>query len=365
MRRTRSLRKMKLPLRRPSTSSSPSGYAAVISWPSSRTRRAIVSSSKTIRLSSRPPVCLRLAVLGNIHPYRPGSGPREIVSTPADARHPQNGFAAGDDRIAGPVAPRHSRFHQHPPQRPSPDAAERNQPVARTGRPHFPVRSRDPRRPVRARQPGRRRIGSPRHAKLAEHRTAPLPGGDDFHGGGDRAGHPQAIERYLRHPPARQGQPPPGWAARQLDQLTPAPHPQDQAGTPRRGPQQHGRQDVIIASQPPPGNFDAVRLDAQSEIGQMVEDAVPGVPLARRRPPRPPAPRRAAPPGAPRPLGGGGHPPPPPPPARGAGAGIGGTGGPGEPAPAAGPPAPPLRNRHHRPPPPAAPTRGDPGKTRR
>src|SRR2546421_32578 len=86
-------------------------YAAVISWPSSRTRRAIVSSSKTIRLSSRPPVCLRLAVLGNIHPYRPGSGPREIVSTPVDSGHPQNGFAACDHRVAGPVAAGHSRFH--------------------------------------------------------------------------------------------------------------------------------------------------------------------------------------------------------------------------------------------------------------
>src|SRR5437016_7627159 len=108
MRRTRSLRKMKLPLRRPSTSSSPSGYAAVISWPSSRTRRAIVSSSKTICLSSRPPVCLRLAVLGNIHPYRPGSGPREIVSTPADSGHPQNGFAARDHRVAGPRSEEHT-----------------------------------------------------------------------------------------------------------------------------------------------------------------------------------------------------------------------------------------------------------------
>src|SRR2546426_7127356 len=128
MRRTRSLRKMKLPLRRPRTSSSPSGYAAVISWPSSRTRRAIVSSSKTIRLSSRPPVCLRPAVLGNIHPYRPGSGSREVVSAPADSRDPENGFAAGEDRVAGPVAARHSRFHQHPPQRPPPDATEGNEP---------------------------------------------------------------------------------------------------------------------------------------------------------------------------------------------------------------------------------------------
>src|SRR6266487_5602736 len=147
---------MKLPLRRPSTSSSPSGYAAVISWPSSRTRRAIVSSSKTIRLSSRPPVCLRPAVLGNIHPYRPGSGPREIVSTPADSGDPQNGFAAGDDRVAGPVAARHARFHQHPPQRPPPDAAQGHQPVARTRRPHLPVGSRDPGRPLGPRQPGRR-----------------------------------------------------------------------------------------------------------------------------------------------------------------------------------------------------------------
>src|SRR2546425_4050949 len=238
MRRTRSLRKMKLPLRRPSTSSSPSGYAAVISWPSSRTRRAIVSSSKTIRLSSRPPVCLRPAVLGNIHPYRPGSGPREIVSTPADSGDPQNGFAAGDDRVAGPVAARHARFHQHPPQRPPPDAAQGHQPVARTRRPHLPVGSRDPGRPFSPRQPGRRRIGRPRHPELPEHRAPPLTRRDDLDRGfSDHAGHPQAIERHLGHPADPERQPPPGGPARQLDQLARAPHAQHETATSRRGPQ--------------------------------------------------------------------------------------------------------------------------------
>src|SRR5213593_1169085 len=210
MRRTRSLRKMKLPLRRPSTSSSPSGYAAVIAWPSSRTRRAIVSSSKTIRLSSRPPVCLRLAVLGNIDPHRRGSGPREIVHTPADSRDPQNGFAADDHRVAGPVAARHARFHEHPPQRPPPDAADRHQPVAWTRRPHLPPGPAHPSGPPTARQARGGAAWLPAHVKCSEDRRAPRVAGHDVPDLSPlppnlplrRRGvvYTEAIERHLRHP---------------------------------------------------------------------------------------------------------------------------------------------------------------------
>src|SRR2546430_1810331 len=174
MRRTRSLRKMKLPLRRPSTSSSPSGYAAVISWPSSRTRRAIVSSSKTIRLSSRPPVCLRLAVLGNIHSHRRGSWPREIGSTPADSGNPKNGFATRHDRVLRPVAAWHARVHQQPPYGTMPDATERYQRIPRPQRPHFPCASRNPRRPVPARHALGRRLRRPLHPELAKPRAPSL-----------------------------------------------------------------------------------------------------------------------------------------------------------------------------------------------
>src|SRR6266550_1439625 len=180
MRRTRSLRKMKLPLRRPSTSSSPSGYAAVISWPSSRTRRAIVSSSKTIRLSSRPPVCLRLAVLGNIHSHRRGSWPREIDSTPADSGDPKNGFATRHDRVLRPVAAWHARVHQQPPYGTMPDATQRYQRIPRPQRPHFPCASRNPRRPVPARHALGRRLRRPLHPKLTK---------------------PRAPSLFIRHPP--------------------------------------------------------------------------------------------------------------------------------------------------------------------
>jgi len=163
---------------------------------------------------------------------------------------PTKWFRRGPRPDSRPVAPRHSRFHQHPPQRPPSDTAERNQPVARTGRPHFPVRSRNPRRPVRPRQPRRRRIGRPGHAKLAEHRTAPLTGRNDFDGGvltrGSRAGDrtpPPPSSRPQRQPPPDGGAPTRRAAARDARQ--------HQAGTPRRGPQQGRGQAVIIAGQSP------------------------------------------------------------------------------------------------------------------
>src|SRR5881394_1196441 len=174
MRRTRSLKKMKLPFNNPSTSRSPSGYAAVITLPSSFTRAAMVSAANTMRLSSRPPVCLSCAVLGNIEPHRPGSGRRDAVGTTTDARDPQNGFTAGDDGIAGPLAARHARFHQEPSQRPVSDAAERQQLVALLRPAQLPARPIHPGAPGAAVDPSRRGLGTPLDAELAEQGAAPL-----------------------------------------------------------------------------------------------------------------------------------------------------------------------------------------------
>src|SRR5438552_7641451 len=84
----------------------------------------MVSSSKTMPASLRPPVCLRLVALGNMQPHRPSSGPREVGCAPADSGNPQNGFAAGDDRVARPRAARHACLHrseEHTSELQSPD----------------------------------------------------------------------------------------------------------------------------------------------------------------------------------------------------------------------------------------------------
>src|SRR5205814_7789680 len=253
MRRTRSLRKMKLPLRRPSTSSSPSGYAAVISWPSSRTRRAIVSSSKTIRLSSRPPVCLRLAVPGNIHSHRRGSWPREIGSTPADSGNPENSFAAHDDRVLRPVAACHARVHQQPPHGPMPDTTERYQRIPRAQGPNLPRAPRNPRRPVPAGEPLGRYFRGPFEPELTElstptpfirHHLHNLPNLLNLPRASAAnlpraATHAESVKRHLRRPPASEFQAPSRRTPCEPHQLTRPSRTQDQPRTPRRR-SQHG-----------------------------------------------------------------------------------------------------------------------------
>src|SRR5438874_4242282 len=291
MRRTRSLRKMKLPLRRPSTSSSPSGYAAVISWPSSRTRRAIVPSSKTIRLSSRPPVCLRFAILGNIHSHRRGSGPREIGSTPADSGDPENRLAAHDDRVLRPIAAWHARVHQQPPYRPMPDTAERYQRIPRAQGPNFPrAPSPDPRRPVTAGEPLGRRLRRPLQSKLAKLRAPSLVIRLHLHNLPNLPTLPRAVthadpvKRHLRHPrPAERLTPSPR-APGEPCQLPRPLRAQHQAGAPGRGPQHGHRQCVIIARHHPPGNVEAVLVHPEIEIGQVAEHAVPRASLECRGP---------------------------------------------------------------------------------
>src|ERR1051325_10922568 len=251
MRRTRSLKKMKLPLRRPSTRSSPSGYASVISSPSSRTRRAIVASSKTICLSSRPPVCLRLAVLGNIHSHRRGSRPREVGSTPADSGDPENGFAARDDRVLRPVAARHTRLHQEAPHRPMPRSAERHQPVAGADSPDLPVPARDPGGPVAALHAGGRALRRPLDPELAELGSAPLlvlPSPHHLH----TLPHPptlppppHAAKRPPRRPPPPERPAPPRRTPSEPRQLPRPSRSQDQPRAPRRGTQ-HGHGQCVI-----------------------------------------------------------------------------------------------------------------------
>src|SRR2546425_10217394 len=131
-----------------------------------------------MRSSSRPPVCLKLAALGNIQPHRRGSWLREVVGTPADSGDPENGFAARHYRVRRPVAARHARFHQQPAQRPPSHAAQRDEAIAATRAPHFPARAppapppppppRDPGGPVGPPQPRRRRARAPSPLESAE-----------------------------------------------------------------------------------------------------------------------------------------------------------------------------------------------------
>src|SRR2546425_1941673 len=230
---------MRLPSKSRGTSSAPLGWAAVISCPSSRTRRAIVASSKTMRSSSRPPVCLKLAALGNIQPHRRGSWLREVVGTPADSGDPENGFAARHYRVRRPVAARHARFHQQPAQRPPSHAAQRDEAIAATRAPHFPARApRAPRAPLPAGyqgvpagplEPRRRSAGAPCHLEVAEHGTTPLPRGDDLlRCTADLPRHAEPLERDFSSPSSPERQSAARRSASQLHQLPRGPDPEHQ-----------------------------------------------------------------------------------------------------------------------------------------
>ena len=100
---------MKLPLSRPSTSSSPSGYASVISAPSSSTRAAIVASSKTIDLTGLPPVRRRTSGVLSIDTQRLRAAGRKEGVGAADARDPHHRFGAGEHRPSLAAATRGTR----------------------------------------------------------------------------------------------------------------------------------------------------------------------------------------------------------------------------------------------------------------
>src|SRR5690242_11855769 len=113
--RTRSLRKMKLPLSSPNTSNSPVGYSAVISAPSSFTRRAMVGASYTIRRSVRPS---RRGSTGNaltdVVSYR-SPGPLGCRIGAAHSWNPDDVFPlVHDDGPTNPLQPAHSRFGEIP-----------------------------------------------------------------------------------------------------------------------------------------------------------------------------------------------------------------------------------------------------------
>src|SRR5256886_3690587 len=216
-------------------------------------------------LASPPPVCLRLAVLGNIHPHRRGSGPREIGSTPADTGDPENGLAARDDRILRPVAPRHTRLHQQAPHRPMPDTTERYQRITRPQGPNLPCAPRNPRRPVTAREPFGRPLRRPHNPECPELRAPSLVAGHHLHNlpilpnlPRVSAAHTHAVERHLRRPPATERLTPPRRTLCQPRQLTRPPRAQHPPRAPRRGPPHGHCQCVIIARELAPGNVKAV-----------------------------------------------------------------------------------------------------------
>src|SRR4026208_1790085 len=97
---------MKLPLSRPSTNSSPSGYALVISAPRAFTFAAMVASSYTIDLTVRPPVRRRAAPEVGI--VRQGGGQRSGngLRRAAHSRDPDDGSGQLDDGPCRTLRPR-------------------------------------------------------------------------------------------------------------------------------------------------------------------------------------------------------------------------------------------------------------------
>src|SRR5690348_18261014 len=110
---------MKLPLSSPSTSSSPVGYAVVISAPSSFTRRAMVGASYTIRRRVRPS---RRGSTGNaltdVVSYR-SPGPLGCRIGAAHSRNPDDVFPlVHHHRPTPPVEAPYAGFGEvalHPP----------------------------------------------------------------------------------------------------------------------------------------------------------------------------------------------------------------------------------------------------------
>src|SRR5829696_3730293 len=114
--RTRSLRKMKLPLSRPSTSSSPSGYASVISAPSSATREAIVASSKMIDFTGLPPVRRRTSGVLSIDSQCLRAPLRKEGVGATDAGNPDYTIGIREHRPRFPAAAGHLGFLEAPHQ---------------------------------------------------------------------------------------------------------------------------------------------------------------------------------------------------------------------------------------------------------
>ncbi len=221
-------------------------------------------------------------MLGNIEPHRLGSGRRDAVATATDAGHPQNGLTAGDDGIASPLAARHARFHQEPPQWAVAHPAERQQLVALGGSPHLPTGAVHPGGPALALDTRRRCTRSPIDPERAEHGAAPLPRRDHPLGRAlHRAGDAQPVERHFRGPSAAQREPAARRPSRQCHEASGPRRPEHEAATrsPRCGAQQRNSQRFIIAEQRAPGNGKAGGRDLKPKLGNEFQRAVPGAPI--------------------------------------------------------------------------------------
>src|SRR5688572_787379 len=119
MARTRSLRKMKLPFRRPRTSRSPSRYAAVMSRANACTRAPMVRSSNTIDLTGRPPVRRMTSGVLSIDAQRLRTTGWELDIGAAHTRDPDDLLVLRQNRPEPPPASRNPHlletpYHQPP-----------------------------------------------------------------------------------------------------------------------------------------------------------------------------------------------------------------------------------------------------------
>src|SRR5688572_15137345 len=124
MARTRSLRKMKLPFRRPRTSRSPSRYAAVMSRANACTRAPMVRSSNTIDLTGRPPVRRMTSGVLSIDAQRLRSTGWELDIGAAHTRDPDDLLVLRQNRPELPPASRNPHLLETPYHQPPPGAPQ-------------------------------------------------------------------------------------------------------------------------------------------------------------------------------------------------------------------------------------------------
>src|SRR5688572_2990902 len=111
---------MKLPFSNPSTRRSPTGYASVISWPSSRTRAEISSAPNAIRFTGRPSSRgsstereATIEPFTDIPDHR-SAGPLGRRRHAANTRNPYDFVVREHDRPACSAGPRNPRVTKEP-----------------------------------------------------------------------------------------------------------------------------------------------------------------------------------------------------------------------------------------------------------
>src|SRR5687767_2976084 len=274
---------MKLPLSRPSTRRSPSGYAAVISAPNSPTRRAIASSSKTIDFIVRPPVRRRTSVVRDIDTDGLRAHGWDERAGPGDAGHPDDDTVRFDDRPRRPPAPRNSRLLKAAHHQPVPRALHRQDPVTGARTSHREGRGRKPGRHRDASVIGRRNIGpgsdgpaspSAHPVRLELHRRIGTLGARD---------ESEPTERQLRAPAATQRQTrtaPPGTDE---PQYSSGPGIADRAaGVLSQGDEHRGSQSRIIPGERGRSNGKRRAVGRCVETRQYFENRIPGATVPSR-----------------------------------------------------------------------------------